>query len=146
MFKFLGDLTKVLVEHNRIRSREVEARLHDDKRRVYLRVLSNWWKLMDRIAAGREQLPKKDQVEFKAAKQEMMMFAAGNVIELWNEMEQTAGQLAAGESGGREEILRFDRIMRAMRQDLGYDDSELAEGQLIALVVRGGDKDSLLKP
>ena len=101
MFKFLSDLTKVLVEHNRIRSREVEARLHDDKRRVYLRVLNAWWKLMDRVAAGSEQLPKKDRDEFKAAKQEMMMFAAGSVIELWNEMEQAAGQLAAGESVGR---------------------------------------------
>ncbi len=146
MFKFLGDLTKVLVEHNRIRSREVEARLHDDKRRVYLRVLSTWWKLMDRVAAGREQLPKRDRGEFIAAKQEMMMFAAGNVIKLWNEMEQTAGQLAAGESGGREGLLRFDRIVRAMRQDLGYDDSELAEGQLFALLIRGDDKDSLLRP
>ena len=146
MFKFLSDLTKVLVEHNRIRSREVEARLHDDKRRVYLRVLNVWWKLMDRVAAGSEQFPKKDQDEFKAAKQEMMMFAAGSVIELWNEMEQAAGQLAAGESVGREGLLRFDRIMRAMRQDLGYDDSELAEGQLFALLIRGDDKDSLLSP
>lgn len=146
MFKFLGDLTKVLVEHNRIRSREVEARLHDDKRRAYLRVLSAWWKLMDRVAAGSEQLPKRDQDEFKAAKQEMMMFAAGNVIELWNEMERAAGLLAAGESVEREGLLRFDRIMRAMRQDLGYDDSELAEGQLLALLIRGDDKDSLLSP
>ena len=33
-----------------------------------------------------------------------------------------------------------------MRKDLGYDDSELAEGQLFALIIRGDDKDSLLGP
>ncbi len=71
------------------------------------------------------------------------MFASGEVITLWNEMERTA---ADNDVSASKRLLGFDRIIRAMRKDLGYDDAGLAEGQLFALIIRGDDKDSLLGP
>ena len=141
---FFGGLLQVLVEHNRIRSREVESRLHPDKRRVYKQALDAWWRLLERATAGgRAQPTKQDLAALKAAKYEMMMFASGEVITLWNEMETTAQD---DDVPASDRLLGFDRIIRAMRKDLGYDDSGLAEGQLFALIIRGGDKDSLLGP
>lgn len=140
---FFGGLLQVLVEHNRIRSREVESRLHSDKRRVYIEALNAWWRLLETMTAGRSAQPaKKDLAALKEAKYEMMMFANGEVITLWNEMER----IADDDVPASQRVLGFDRIIRAMRKDLGYDDSELAEGQLFALIIRGGDKDSLLVP
>ena len=141
---FFGGLLQVLVEHNRIRSREIESRLHPDKRRVYKQALDAWWRLLERTTAGGSAQPaKKDLAALKDAKYQMMMFASGEVITLWNEMERTA---ADNDVPALERLLGFDRIIRAMRRDLGYDDSELAEGQLFALIIRGGDKDTLLGP
>ncbi|MXY70838.1 MAG: hypothetical protein F4Y47_20090 [Acidobacteriia bacterium] len=141
---FFGGLLQVLVEHNRIRSREAEARLHSDKRNVYKQALGACWGLFERaIAGGRSQPAKKDLAALKDAKYEMMMFASGEVITLWNEMERTVPD---DQVPPKERLLGFDRIIRAMRKDLGYDDSELAEGQLLALIIRGEDKDSLLGP
>ena len=71
-------LLQVLIEHNRIRSREVESRLHPDKRRVYKQALDAWWGLLERTAAGGNAQPsKKDLAALKTAKYEMMMFASG---------------------------------------------------------------------
>ena len=145
MFKFLRELTKVLVEQNRIRSREVEARLHGDKRRVYKEALDGFWRIMDRARVGGEP-SKRDLAALTESKRDLMLFASGEVIRLWNELEAAALREDDEDTPGRERLLRFDRIMRAMREDLGYDDSELAEGQLFALAIRGDDKDSLLNP
>lgn len=139
-FRFFAGLLQVLVEQNRIRSREVESRLYPDKRAVYKRVLDTWWRLLDKnLATGRLSI--KDLDHLKVAKREMMLFADGDVVHLWNEME---GAALSEELSSRERLLLFDRVVRAMRKDLGYDDSNLAEGELFALAIRGDDKDSLL--
>ena len=69
---FLAGLLQVLVEHNRIRIREVESRLRPDKRRVYKQALDAWWRLLERTTAGeRAQLAKKNLAALRVAKYEM---------------------------------------------------------------------------
>ncbi|MYE05717.1 MAG: hypothetical protein F4Y04_00575, partial [Chloroflexi bacterium] len=111
---FLAGLLQALVEHNRIRSREVESRLHPDKRRVYKQALDAWWQLLGRTTINPSRaLTKKDLAALTKAKHEMMMFASGEVITLWNEMERASSD---GESSEPERlVLQFDRIIRAMR-------------------------------
>ena len=148
---FFPELLKILVEHNQIRRseadarlREVETRLYPDKRAVYKKALDAWWALLSSMRGKSAQTPTKRLLDaLTVAKYEMMLFASAEVVTLWNEMERTALLVAKSD---RERLLYFDRVVRAMRKDLGYDDSELEEGQLFALVIRGDDKDTLLDP
>ncbi|MXW37003.1 MAG: hypothetical protein F4087_05945 [Gemmatimonadetes bacterium] len=144
---FFGDLLKVLVEHNRIRRseaearlREVETRLHPDKRAVYRKAMDAWWQLLDSGVTG-AHISQKHLQAIMDAKREMMMFASADVIRLWNEME---ADVERDDLSPKERLLYFDRVLRAMRQDLGYDDSGLKEGQVFAMTIRGDDKKVLL--
>ena len=99
-----------------------------------------WWQLLDSGVTG-AHISQKHLQAIMDAKREMMMFASADVIRLWNEME---ADVERDDLSPKERLLYFDRVLRAMRQDLGYDDSGLKEGQVFAMTIRGDDKKVLL--
>ena len=141
-FLGLGSFVRVLAEQNRIRSREIESRLYDDKRTVYKEAIETWMRLLNRVSDSRGLTPR-DLKNLTELKYKLMVFADAAVIRAWNDMEKAS--VKERESGDPEVLHRFERIVRAMRSDLGYDDSELAEGELFGLLIKAEDKDRLLR-
>ena len=126
-------------QQNQIRAREIESRLYADKRRIYGKLIGDYMETIDRLSSsGRNEIPQRDLRRIREQKRELMLFASPGVIKAWNYMETIAG----GEDGG-DTLRAFDGIIREMRRDLGYDDSELESGELFSLLLKPEDKDKL---
>ncbi len=134
-----GGLVAAWHQQNQIRAREIESRLYPEKRRVYGKAINDYMEIVSRnSASGRSEIPARDIAKIMGHKRELMLFASAGVIRAWNHMEKSAGE------GGPDVLRAFDSIVREMRRDLGYDDSELEVGELFSLILKAEDKDKLV--
>ena len=122
--------------------REIAARHFDDKRqlfRTFMDVLFGAMMSSIKKGAKRQQaLPMDKLLEIKKL---LMIWASAETIKAWSESMEVDRPL---DETDIETLIRHERFLRAMRKDLGHNDSALADGELIQLIIRGDDKKKLM--
>ena len=140
----LGVLLAAILTNFFTRRREINARHFLEKREAYGKIIDIVFDLIASIKSGKN-LPEKTLVnKLLAFKKGLMVWGGPEVIESWNEFEIESER--AGNSNDPEMLITvMERMLRAIRKDLGHDDHQLKFGSLIGLLILGKDKKKLLK-
>jgi len=132
----LGMLGATLMTHIQTKKREINSRHFLEKRDGYMHMIDLLFELIackkndDDITE--ERLTNK-MMEFKKA---LLIWGGQEIIHTWNDYEMKA---ASGMSA-KETIMQMETIIRAIRKDLGHDDSLLQAGSLVGLILIAEDK------
>ena len=70
-------------------------------------------------------------------KKTLLVWSDAHVIKAWNDAESS---WASTNQDPIASLLTWDNLMREMRKDLGKDDSELEDGDLVALILLAEEK------
>ena len=137
---FIGMISVALFTHYQTKKREISARHFSDKREGYIKFVDLFFDLTQSAKAN-DRMPQKDLVEkllpFKKA---LIIWGGPEILGLWNSFEAKAN-----DKQSPEEMMRMlEDILRAIRSDLGHDDSALPYGSLVALILVAEDKNIVL--
>ena len=128
-----------IIAHRSAKKREIEARHFSEKREGYKAFIDT---IFDALLA--EKIGKKPLTDKELArrlfehKKTLMTWADADAIKMWNEAERNFVDVA--NKAPLEILLMWDKLLRAMRKDLGKDDSQLDDGDLVSLVLLAEDK------
>ena len=138
----LGAATVIVVgifTHYQTKKREIAARHFSDKRDGYMNFIAL---LFDMILATKknghidnEELLKR----YVPVKKAIIIWGGPKIIEEWNYFETMPNNQTP-----KQALLRFEKILRAIRVDLGHDDSSLPPGSLVAMILVAEDKSTVL--
>ena len=74
-------------------------------------------------------------------KKSIMIWGGPDLIQAWNDYEINSNKL----QGAPGVILEMDKLLRAIRKDLGHSDGTLNDGDLVGLVLKIEDREKLLE-
>lgn len=141
----IGVVTAGIVSHRYATRREIAARHFEKKREAYTGLIDLTFEMLmaDKL---RKKAPSDQQLLSKIAKfkKDLLTWADADVIETWMEVEASNLDDLSDENPAQG-LLVWDKLLRAMRKDLGKDDSKLAEGDLVALFLNTEGKADLKK-
>lgn len=135
----IGVTVSGIIAHRSAKKREIEARHFAEKREGYKAFINI---IFDTLLAAK--LGKKPPTDKELAnrlvehKKMLMTWADADVIKMWNEAE--INFVDVGKKSPHEILLIWDKLLRAMRKDLGKDDSQLDDGELVSLILLAEDK------
>ena len=133
-----------LIAHYQTKKREINARLFADKRAGYTKIIGL---IFDLAEAQRKKQKVSNakmvgkMIDFKKA---LIIWGGPKAITAWNEFETGSGNPSGSDPSGKEVVERMEKILRAIREDLGHDDNTLEPGSLMALMIVPEDKDIVL--
>ena len=105
--------------HYATKTREIEARHFQDKRKAYMGFVDLFYDLAKEPAISEDEL----MTRMLQMKKSILIWASPGMVEAWNAFEDG---LAAGDPAVFPDIL--DDILRAVRKELGHDDSSSRAG------------------
>ena len=131
-----GMLSAALVTHYQTKKREINARHFADKREGYMHMIDLLFDLIMSVKKGEElseEVMLKKIMPFKKA---LIVWGGPQIIEAWNQFEMKSDNGLSP----KEMIQEMEKILRAIRKDLGHDDSMLKFGSLWGLMLVAKDK------
>lgn len=134
----IGVVTAGIIAHRSAKIREIEARHFDDKRDGYTAFVDVMMQQLQTVNAGKENQHKikEKQKKILEYKKMLLIWADADVIKMWNNIE--TGGLAGNDS--IDILLKMDELLRAMRKDLGKNDTQLEAGELVGLILNPDEK------
>lgn len=141
----IGAVTAGLIAHRSAMKREIASRHFEKKREAYMGLVNLTFDIMMADKLGKKA-PSDQQLMSKIAtfKKDLMVWADANVIKTWMEVEASNLEVLSEEDPAQS-LFVWDKLLRAMRKDLGKDDSKLADGDLVALFLNAEGKADLKK-
>ena len=138
---FSAVVITALAAHSYTKKREIDARLFADKRAGYTEVMDLIFDILmatknKQVLSNEDMLGK--MLRFKKA---LITWGGPKAITAWNEFELTG---ASGGLSSEEMLQQMEKILRAIREDLGHDDRTLTTGSLMALLIVPEDKGTVL--
>lgn len=134
-----GALSVGGVAHYQTKKREIVARHFENKREGYTHVINLIFDIIRSVKKG-EELGEdnilKKIIPFKKA---LIVWGSPEIIEAWNRFEQISEKDPSSEMMFEE----MENILRAIRKDLGHDDSQLTFGSITKLLIIAEDKEKL---
>lgn len=121
--------------------REIAARHFVEKTKAYSHVFDLVFKILTNTKEGKsikETELFKDGMELKKA---LMVWGSQDVLKAWNKYEVDA----AADNAPDKILLNVDAIFRRIREDLGHNDSSMAEGELFKTLIIATEKEKFLK-
>ena len=135
-----GMLSVTLVVHYQTKKREINARHFADKRDGYMHLIDLIFELLFSIKAGKSLSEKTMQVKMIKFKKSLLVWGGPEIIEAWNQYELKADENLPSV----EYILEMENVLRAVRKDLGHNDSTLKFGSLSALFLLAKEKKKVI--
>ena len=134
----IGVSASAIMAHWSAKKREVEARHFAEKRKGYNSFIDIMFDVLTAIKLGREP-PSERQLATRILeyKKTLLIWADAYVIKMWDEVESS---LANTDQDPKKVLLMWDSLLREMRKDLGKDDSELDDGDLVSLILLAKEK------
>lgn len=137
----MGSVAAVIWAHNSAKRRDIEARHFTEKRAAYVGLVNTMYDVMVGKKVGKKpitsiQLATK-LLDFKKM---LLIWASAKVIKEWNKIET---RHLSDENDPVTTMLIWDDFLREMRKDLGKNDSKLPRGELVALMLKADEKDSV---
>ena len=135
----IGVTTSGIIAHNSAKKREIEARHFAEKREGY-KAFINFIVGMFMAKKLGKQFPKEKELlsEFVEYKKILLIWADADIIKTWNETETSF--VDVDNKSSEEILLIWDKMLRAIRKDLGKDDSQLGDLELISVLLSAEDK------
>ena len=137
----LGLILAALLAHHYTKRREIVARHYSDKRQGYMNIINILFDIISSTKSGKKPSEKQLADKMMTFKKALIVWGGPEVIETWNEFEITSSN---GDLKANEMIIQMEKILRAIRKDLGHDDRSLKFGSLWGLVLVADDKKKLL--
>ena len=134
----IGVAASAIMAHWSAKKREIEARHFAEKRGGYKNFMDIMFEVLTATKLGRKP-PSEKQLSEKLLeyKKMLLIWADPHVIKMWDEVESSVGNTA---QDPKKALLMWDSLLRQMRKDLGKDDSELDDGDLVSLILRAEEK------
>ena len=136
----IGVITVAMITHYKTRNREIAARHFADKRDGYMKFMDLLFDMIVMTKKNRKFDNEELLKRYIPIKKAIMIWGGPNLIEEWNFFETAPEQVQTSEQA----LFMFEKILRAIRLDLGHDDSSLPPGSLIAMILIAKDKDMVL--
>ncbi len=135
-----GVISAALVTHYQTKKREINARHFSDKREAYMHMIDLLFELLLSTKKN-EKLPEEKMIEkMTQFKKALIVWGGPQIIEAWNRFE-----IESNDGPSSEKMIHdMEKILRAIRKDLGHDDGMLKFGSLWGLLLVAKDKKLLL--
>ena len=137
----LGLILAALLAHHYTKRRETIARHFSDKRQGYMNIINILFDIISSTKSGKKLSEKQLADKMMTFKKALIVWGGPEVIETWNKFEITS---SSGNLEANEMIIQMEKILRAIRKDLGHDDRSLKFGSLWGLILVADDKRRLL--
>lgn len=134
--------------NHQIRTREINSRHFLEKKAAYMHFIELIFAVMSSTAKHKKQTGQKHFTEkMMKFKKELMVWGNHDVFQALEEYEQLV--IDREDTDGLENIKVFspvEKLLRAMRKDLGHDDSQLKPFALVSMLIVAKDKEELFAP
>ena len=135
----IGVTASGIMAHSSAKKREIEARHFAEKREGCKAFIDFMFEMFMAEKLGKKGPPKRELLsKFMEYKKILVTWADADVIKVWNEMETNL--VDVDNKTPHEIVLILDKLLRAIRKDLGKDDSQLDDGELMSLILLPEDK------
>jgi ABC-type multidrug transport system fused ATPase/permease subunit len=126
-----------LILANRYQARQQRQQAQRERKaEVYEEMLEFWfWAMREREEASEEETKERDQSYYRTVPQKIVTWASEPVI------KEYATTLAPGEIGEDTSKFDFEKVLLAIRRDLGHTNKGLKEGDLLRLFLTGVDEE-----
>lgn len=136
-----------LYTHIQIRKREVKAMHFTKKKTAYMLFIDVMFEMMLSVKNKTEFAQKDVERKMMAFRRELLVWGNHEVFQALEEYEQLA---IDREDTDRPEHKDFfsavEKLLRAMRKDLGHEDSQLKPFELVSVFIVGKDKEKFFAP
>ena len=129
-----GVVGAAIVTHLLTKKREIDARHFPEKREAYEAMLGTIVDIFLAKPLGKKLDQKKLATDLVKHKKKAAIWADHDLLLWWIRMSERD----VGDLSNREAALEFDKLIRAIRDELGKDDDDLDEGDLISLFLIEG--------
>ena len=129
-----------LVTHYQTKKREISARHFSAKREGYMKFIDLFFDMARSVKNNRSTSEKEMIQQMMQFKKALIVWGGQEIIEAWNSFE---ANVQDGQSTEKM-MWTLENILKAIRKDLGHDDSTLPSGSLIALLLVTEDKRKIL--
>lgn len=140
LLAFFAGLLPSLIYWSAQRRKEKQERenwvLRDNK--AYLIELVSMFDSFIQDKGSDEAKQRKFLRRFKSFRPALLIWGSPSVIKLWNELKDVSSDSTEG-------IRKAEKLLRTIREDLGHKDSSLKPGEVIATLVKYGDKEKVYK-
>lgn len=136
----IGMIAVGIAAHYQTKKREIAARHFSEKRKGYMTFIDLFFGITQAQKTKKHLSDKQLVQKFLPFKKALLIWGGGKIIDLWNSFEIKA---ISGQSP-EEAMSMMEDILRAIRSDLGHDDSALQPGSLVALILVAKDKNKVL--
>ncbi|MBF0170061.1 MAG: hypothetical protein HQK87_03055 [Nitrospinae bacterium] len=128
----VGTASLAIYAHYTAREREAKARHYADKREVYEQFFAIMFHYLENARKGNTgQDSEIDISELFTFKKKLLIWGSAEVINSWLNYE-----ISARPSDNNQSVFpAIEKVIRAMRNDLGHDDSILESGSLLSLII-----------
>jgi len=135
----IGMFAVAILSHRQIKKREIDARHFVDKREAYMKFMDLFFDLMK---GQRLKKPTKDRrlvEDLATIKKYLMVWSGAEMLDAWERFESQA-QAAPSSPDPTKTLMSFDNLLRAIRKDLGHNDTLLDQGALVSMILKSEDK------
>lgn len=129
--------------HYSTRILEINSRHFIEKKTAYLGFINIIFDLFDAQGEGKKIKQETLIKQLMKFKQELMVWGDQAVIEALQIYEYKSA-LSPKDNNATEQLLIADDLLRAIRKDLGHNDSQLMRGSLIGMLLISEDRDKLI--
>ena len=132
----VGVVGAAILTHLLTKKREIDARHFPQKREAYEAMLGTIVDIFLSKPLGKKLDEKKLARDLVEHKRKAAIWADHDLLMWWIRMSERS----LGDLSNQEAALEFDRLIRAIREELGKNDSVLDDGDLISLFLIEGRK------
>ena len=138
---FLTAVFATLYSHHLTKKREISARHFIEKRTAYLKFINLLFDILKDTQNNKSTSQAKMLKIMTEFTKDLIIWGDYEIIETWNEYSMSA----EGNAGNMDATAgMIEKLLRAIRNDLGHDDSALGEHQLWALMLDNKGKKQVL--
>lgn len=144
---FIGAVLIAAYTHTNSKKREIEARHFTEKRQAYMQYINLLFGLLHENKNGkpskREQPLNQQQIkQMMEFKKQLLVWGSAEVIQAYYQFEQACDPEVEGYEVTKT-LLASEKLFRALRKDLGHDDSILGDVDLVGLILKPESKREL---
>ncbi len=129
--------------HYSNRRREINSRHFIEKKNAYMHLITL---IFDIMKATKEKVEFKEEIMLERLiefKRELMVWGDQKVIEALHNFENKSATLSNDKESSAT-LLVVDDLLRAIRKDLGHNDSQLKEGSLVGMLLIAEEREKLI--
>ena len=141
----IGVATAGIMAHRSATRRDIAARHFETKRAAYTGFIDLTFEMIMADKLNKKTLTEQELMsKIVNFKKDLLTWADADVIKTWMDIE-VSNLEKPSEDNPAETLLVWDRLLRAIRKDLGKDDSKLKAGDLVALFLNAEGRSDLEK-